>query len=160
MALLRLIALLVLLGGTWLVLSGHFEPFLLFSGVVACVLVAFLARRMGTIDEEGVPLQLLRGLVLYLPWLVWQIALGNVRVAIIVLSPALRIAPVSGWVPAHQKTPVGLVTFANSITLTPGTVSLSVEADRILVHALSRKGLEDLKEGVMDRRVRTMEGGS
>ena len=157
-ALVRVIGLLVLLAGTWLVLSGHWDPFLLASGAVACVLVVVIAHRMGAIDEEGFPIHLAGGLVLYLPWLVWQIGIANVTVARTILSPRMKLDPGSGWVAAHQKTPAGLVAFANSITLTPGTVSLSVLPDRIHVHALSRKGLEDLEEGEMDRRVCAMEG--
>ncbi len=154
----RLIVLLVLLAAMWLVVSGHFDPFLLISGAVASGLVAVIAWRMGAVDEEGVPVQLAAGLVRYLPWLAWQVAVSNVRVAAVILSPAMKLDPASGWVEAHQKTAVGLVAFANSITLTPGTVSLSVETDRIHVHALSRQGLEDLGRGEMDRRVAAMEG--
>ena len=159
MTLVRVIGLLVVLAATWLVLSGHWTPDILVAGAVSCVLVAVLARRMGAVDEEGFPVQLVPGLVLYLPWLAWQVAVANVAVARTILSPRMKLDAGAGWVPAHQKTPVGLVTFANSITLTPGTVSLSVDEDRILVHALSRKGLEELEEGGMDRRVCALEGG-
>jgi multicomponent Na+:H+ antiporter subunit E len=72
--------------------------------------------------------------------------------------PRLPIGTVAGWVPAGQKSAVGLVAFANSITLTPGTVALTVRDDRILVHALHAAGLADLEAGEMNRRVCRMEG--
>ena len=59
---------------------------------------------------------------------------------------------------ASQKTAVGLVTYANSITLTPGTVSVEVEGDEITVHAITRDGAMDLAEGSMDRVVSRFEG--
>jgi len=154
----RMISLAVVLLGVWFILSGSTDPFLLASGVVSVLLVVIIAHRMGMIDEEGFPIQLLGGLILYLPWLVCQIALANLAVARTILAPVMKIDAGSAWVPASQKTPVGLVVFANSITLTPGTVSLSVLEDRIQVHALSRKGLEDLQRGEMDRRVCAVEG--
>ncbi len=153
-----MVSLAVVLLCVWFVLSGSTDPFLLASGVVSVLLVVIIAHRMGMIDEEGLPIQLLGGLLVYLPWLVCQIALANVAVARTILSPSMKLDPGCAWVPASQKTPVGLVVFANSITLTPGTVSLSVIEDRIQVHALSRKGLEGLQQGDMDRRVSAVEG--
>ena len=154
----RMISLAVVLMCVWFVLSGSTEPLLLASGVVSVLLVVIIAQRMGMIDEEGVPIQLLCGLPVYLPWLAWQITLANLHVARTILSPSMKLEPGSAWIPASQQTPVGLVVFANSITLTPGTVSLSILEGRIQVHALSRKGLEDLRQGAMDRRVSAVEG--
>jgi multicomponent Na+:H+ antiporter subunit E len=61
------------------------------------------------------------------------------------------------WVPATQRTDVGKVIYANSITLTPGTVSVEIENDRILVHAITREAAEGLESGDMDRRVDAIE---
>ena len=154
----RTFSLFVVLFGTWLLLSGHWDPFLVGSGAAACVLVAALARRMDAIDGEGHPIGLLWRFPAYLPWLLWKIALANLAVARAILSPAGALDPTAGWVEAHQKTAAGLVAFANSITLTPGTVSLTALPGRIHVHALTRGGLDELKRGEMDRRVRAMEG--
>ena len=61
-------------------------------------------------------------------------------------------------VKASQKTVVGVVTYANSITLTPGTVSVEVEGNEITVHAITRDGAIDVAGGDMDRMVTRFEG--
>jgi multicomponent Na+:H+ antiporter subunit E len=142
----------------WLLLSGIWEPFLMISGAVACLIVVVIAHRMDVIDREGHPIQMSWRALFYYPWLFWQILVSNIAVARLILSPGLPITPTSGMVPAGQKSDVGLVTFANSITLTPGTVSLAVYPDHIHVHALSRAGFDDLQNGEMNRRVCQMEG--
>ena len=93
----------------------------------------------------------------YLGWLTLEVIRSNLDVSRRVLSPRLPISPTLVWVPASQKTELGRVIFANSITLTPGTVSIDVQENEIEVHALSREGAEALLEGEMDRRVRAME---
>ncbi len=83
---------------------------------------------------------------------------ANIDVMRRVLSPELPIDPVVKWLPASQTTDLGRVIYANSITLTPGTVSTNVEDGRIEVHALSREGMTALEEGDMDARVQGVEG--
>ena len=154
----RTLSLFAVLYGTWLLLSGIWEPFLMISGAVACLLVVVIAHRMDVIDGEGHPIGLTWRALLYYPWLFWQIVLSNIQVLRLVLHPRLPISPVSGWVAAGQRSSVGLVTFANSINLTPGTVALTVMEDRIHVHALTQGGFDDLVAGEMNRRVCQMEG--
>ncbi len=156
----RTFSLFLVLFATWLLLSGIWDPFLIASGAVSSLLVVYLAHRMSVIDGEGHPIQLSWKLLTYLPWLAWQILISNIAVCRMVLSPSMKLDAGSGWVSASQKTPVGLVTFANSITLTPGTVALAVYPDTIQVHALDRSGIEELKAGEMNRRVCAMEGQS
>jgi multicomponent Na+:H+ antiporter subunit E len=142
----------------WLGSSGHWEPLLIGLGVLSCLLVVGIALRMRIADPEGAPLVLsLRGL-LYVPWLAWQIAKANVDVARRILSPRLPIAPRVIRVKASQRSDLGRVIYANSITLTPGTVSLRVEGDEIVVHALTREAAEELQSGKMDRQVTRKEG--
>lgn len=154
----RFVSLFVVLYGIWLLLSGIYTPFLMIAGAVCCALVVLIAARMDMIDGEGHPIGWAWRVPLYFPWLFWQILVSNVAVARLILAPSLKISPTAGMVPASQKTDVGLVAFANSITLTPGTVSLAVYPDRIHVHALTRAGFDDLMGGGMDRRVRRLEG--
>ncbi|MDG2481854.1 MAG: Na+/H+ antiporter subunit E [Alphaproteobacteria bacterium] len=154
----RTFSLFAILFGTWLLLSGHWDPLLVTSGAISSLLVVVIAHRMDITDGEGHPIQLAWHFLLYIPWLAWQIVLSNLTVARIILSPRMKLDAGCDWVDASQKTTVGLVAYANSITLTPGTVSLSVHPGRIHVHALSRAGLEELKRGNMDRRVRAIEG--
>jgi len=148
----------VTLATVWLLWSGHLEPLLLALGLVSCALVLFLARRMGLVDEEGVPLSLFPRILLYVPWLMWEILKANVDVARRVLDPRLPIDPRVIRVRAGQRTPLGRTVYANSITLTPGTVSIDLAGDEITVHALSREAAEGLQTGEMDRRARWLEG--
>jgi multicomponent Na+:H+ antiporter subunit E len=98
--------------------------------------------------------------VTYWPWLASQIALSALNVSRIILTPRLPISPVLIRVKMSQKSDVGKVTYANSITLTPGTISVDLEDDEILVHALTQKGATELAAGTMDRRVSRFEGTS
>ncbi|MFQ5784457.1 MAG: Na+/H+ antiporter subunit E [Alphaproteobacteria bacterium] len=144
--------------GVWLLLSGIFTPFFLALAAVCCGLVVFIAQRMDLIDRDTAPVRVSWRFLPYLPWLAWQIVLANIDVIRRVLDPALPIDPAIRWVPASQRTDLGRVIYANSITLTPGTVSTDVESDRIQVHALTRSGLDELERGDMDARVRAVEG--
>lgn len=149
----------VALALTWLLLSGHFTPLLLAFGAASVILTVWLAVRMEVVDDEGVPVHLLPGLLSYVPYLLGQIVKANVDVLGRVLRPRLAISPTIVEVEMAQRTAAGRVLYANSITLTPGTVSLqtSAERDRIRVHALSRDGAADLARGEMGRRAAAAE---
>ena len=114
---------------------------------------------MKIVDEEGAPVQLgIRPFTTYMPWLIKEIIVSNIEVAKIILSKDLKLQRNMIEVGAHPKTELGKVILANSITLTPGTVSVNMENDRILVHALSFEGAEEDLSGDMDRRVCRLEG--
>jgi multicomponent Na+:H+ antiporter subunit E len=142
----------------WIALSGHYTPTLVTVGAVSAVLCVLAAIRMRTADEEGHPSQLFGGAVTYLPWLLREIAKSAWAVTKVVLDPALPISPTMTVVRASQKTPVGINVYANSITLTPGTITVGVEGHDLVVHALVREGALDLEDGGMDRRVSQFEG--
>ena len=144
----------------WLVLSGYFEPFLVTAGAASAIAVVWLAHRMAVIDQEGHPIRLGWRAPMYWPWLLKEIVKSAWDVSRIIVHPRLPISPSMGRVKATQRTSVGLVIYANSITLTPGTVSVEVAEGEILVHALTREGLESVAEGDMDRRVSRFEGAS
>ena len=151
--LLHSISLGLVLFGVWLLLSGLFEPLLLGLGVLSCVIVVLIAHRMDVIDREGLPIHLGWRIVAYWVWLAVEIVKANLDVARRVLDPKLPIHPVLVRVKASQASELGQVIYANSITLTPGTVSMQVEGGEILVHAIARETAEDLERGEMDRRV-------
>jgi multicomponent Na+:H+ antiporter subunit E len=155
---LRALSLVVILFAFWLLLSGYFVPFLLTMGVLSAVAVAMLGRRMDLVDHEGHPIRLSWRLILYWPWLFKEIAKSAWDVSRIILSPRLPISPTLVRAKTSQKTTVGVVTYANSITLTPGTISVDVKQGEILVHALTREAAAGLLEGEMDRRVTRFEG--
>jgi len=146
------VSLFVTLYALWLLLSGHWtDPLLLGLGAASAALAVFIAWRMEGLDHEGVPVVVSLNALAYWPWLLWQIVLANLAVARCILDPG-RIGPRMAWVPASQKSDLGKVIYANSITLTPGTIAVQVEGGRILVHALESGGIDDLREGEMDRR--------
>jgi multicomponent Na+:H+ antiporter subunit E len=139
-------------------MSGIFEPLILVLGVFSCAVVVAIAMRMDVIDDEAVPVHLTLKALVYWPWLLWEIVKANLDVTKRVLGFA-GISPSMVRIKATQKTDLGIVIFANSITLTPGTISIDVDEDGyILVHALSREGTEGLEGGDMDRRVSELEG--
>jgi multicomponent Na+:H+ antiporter subunit E len=158
--LLKTAVLTVVLAGVWLLWSGHFEPLIVGLGAVSVALVVGIASRMGVIDEEGAPLRLPRRFPVYLVWIFWEIAKANVDVARRILTPSLPIRPQMMHFRATQKRDLGRTVFANSITLTPGTVSITVEGDDIMVHALTDEAREGLESGGMDRMITWLEGRS
>jgi multicomponent Na+:H+ antiporter subunit E len=143
----------------WLVLSGMYTAFLVASGAGAAIAIAAFARRMEVVDREGYPLRFLVAIVTYWPWLAKEILVCGWRVARIVADPRLPVSPVLVRFRPSQESVVGLVTHANSITLTPGTLTVEAEPGEFLVHALTREGGAELEGSDMDRRVRRLEGG-
>jgi len=142
----------------WVLLSGMFTPFLLAAGRGAALATALLARRMEIADREGLPLHLTLAAVTYWPWLVKEILKSGWQVARIVLDPRLPVSPTLVRFKPSQQSTLGLVTHANSITLTPGTVTVEADHDEFLVHALTREGADGLEGSEMDRRVSRFEG--
>lgn len=147
-----------LLFAFWVLLSGYFTAFLLAAGLGSAVAVFAFARRMAVIEPEGFPVHLGPAALLYWPWLGVEIVKSAWDVSKIILDPKLPISPTWVRVRASQRSVIGRVTYANSITLTPGTITIEAETDEFLVHALTREGAQSLAEGGMDRRVTRFEG--
>ena len=156
----RSLILFVTLMIVWLLLSGHYNAALVTYGVLSCLGVVALMVHLHVLDEEALPTHLGFRALIYLPWLFKQIILSNLAVAKVILSPKLPIHPRILRVAASQKTHVGQVIYANSITLTPGTVTLDVRHGNFLVHALTTESAEGLLSGEMDRRVAHLEANT
>ncbi len=156
----RIVSLAGFLFAFWLVLSGHYTPALVAVGAVCAVLCALAAVRMRTADAEGHPIHLFFGALTYIPWLIREIAKSAWAVTKIVVDPRLPISPTMTVVKASQRTPLGVNVYANSITLTPGTITVGVSGNDLTVHALVRDGALDLEGGGMDRRVSRFEGSA
>lgn len=140
----------------WLLLSGHYDPLLLTLGVLSCITCLYVTWKAKFIDEEGLPLHLLIRLPIYTVWLFKEIIKANIDTAkIIILN---NPDPQNFRVKSSQKTEAGKVTYANSITLTPGTVTTELDGDVLEVHALSSDMADDVKSGAMDRKVSWLEG--
>jgi len=153
------VALFALLMAIWLLNSGHYTPLMIGFGVGSCLFVVWLARRMNIVDDEGEPVHLLRRLPVYLPWLAAEVIKSNLDVARRVLGYGRPdVSPRLFEAPTTQHSDLGRVIYANSITLTPGTVSIRVHGTKITVHAIAEEVADDLLEGEMDRRVTRLEG--
>ena len=138
----------------WVMLSGYIQPLLLGLGAASCLAVAWLKVRADRSDRDPVPFALhVHRLPGYLLWLSWEVVKSNVDVSRRILSPSLPIAPAVRWLPASQRTELTRVIHANSITLTPGTLSIDLEDGAVEVHALNESSLDELERGEMDARV-------
>jgi multicomponent Na+:H+ antiporter subunit E len=144
----------------WLLLSGMYTPFLVLAGLGASIAVAVLAWRMDVADREGHPVHLTLGALAYWPWLVKEIVKSGWQVSRIILHPRLPISPTLVRFQPSQKSTVGLVTHANSITLTPGTITVEADHREFLVHALTRAAAAGVVDSEMDRRVSRFEGSA
>jgi len=147
----------------WLLLSGYFDvPLLLSFGVLSCALAVLVAWRVEVIapEERSPRLRLNVHALGYWPWLLWQVVLANLDVAKCILDPSLPIRPMMIGLRPSQRSDLGRVIYANSITLTPGTVTTSLSGDSLEVHALTREGADELLAGDMDRRVAGLERGT
>lgn len=120
----------------WWVLSGHTEPLILAFGALSILIGVGLGARMGLLDREGAPYESLHRRVAYWLWLGGEVAKANVAVVKLALRPDIDITPRLVRLPARQTSALGVAVFANSITLTPGTVSVDIEDDAILAHAI------------------------
>ncbi len=142
----------------WLFLSGYLSPLLLSFGVLSIALVLYLLYRMEAVDKEhqqfGTWLQIIR----YLPWLFGQILSSSIRVTKLVWGSPDKVTPALakfnvGSVPLVRRT-----LYANSITLTPGTLSVDLIDGELTVHALEKASIDELKEGYMERKITSIWG--
>ena len=142
----------------WLALSGHYTPVLIVAGAASAAICVLAAIRMRAADAEGHPIELFRGALTYFPWLAVEIAKSGWTVTKIILHPRLPISPTMTVVHASQRSRASVATYANSITLTPGTMTVAVTGNELTVHALTSAGADDLEGGGMNRRVSEFEG--
>lgn len=146
------LGLVLALAGFWLSMSGHGEPLILALGGVSVLLCCILAYRLDIIDREGSPYVRLPGFIAYFPWLMNEIIKANITVIRACLKADLDIAPALVKVKTVCKSDLAKVTFANSITLTPGTVTVEIEGDKLLVHGLYEQDSQPEAFVEMDRR--------
>ncbi|MGB5298310.1 MAG: Na+/H+ antiporter subunit E [Thiogranum sp.] len=144
----------VLLFLFWIFLSGHLEPLLLGLGMASVALTVFLSRRMNVIDHESYPLHLSSKFPGFFVYIFREIVKANIDVVTRILS--WRKAPISPQmieIPQSQETDLGAVIYANSITLTPGTVTIKLSKDNLTVHALSKEAASELATGAMSEEI-------
>lgn len=146
------LVLFLLLFGLWLLMSGHYDVFHISMGFLCSLLVVFINLRVNKhffIKENVPPIFPIRlgRLLFYIPWLVRQIVIASLQVASVVLSPKMPVNP--SLVKFRTKLPnmAARVILANSITLTPGTITLELNDDEYLVHSLLDVSLSGIIDG-------------
>jgi multicomponent Na+:H+ antiporter subunit E len=144
--------LLAALAALWFALSGETAPMFLFLGVVSVLLALWLAARLKIIDRDASPYHRAPQLAGYLAWLMVQIVKANIAVIGRILGPRHAIDPALVNVTTTARTDLGKALFANSITLTPGTVTVDVDDENLVVHALVREQSRSHSFAPMDRR--------
>lgn len=142
----------------WLLLSGFFTAFLISAGVGSALAVVWFSRRLQLVDAEGHPIELVLRATFYWLWLLKEIVKSAWLVSKLILDPRLPISPTLVRFKPSQRTDVGLVIHANSITLTPGTIAIEAAAGEFLVHGITRESAEGVIDSDMDRRVTALEG--
>ena len=151
----------ILLALLWLGLSGYYDPIHLTFGAVSVTLVSAISHKHltgGGSLGQGVA-RLLR-LALYMPWLVWQVTLANVDVMLRIFG-IRSIDPCIVRFKPELDSEFGRVTLANSITLTPGTVTVDITEDgEYIIHALSREAADEVLKRVMEHKAKAVEGGA
>ena len=149
----RILILLLLLIIAWVLWSGYLKPLLLGLGVFSCVLTVWIVSRMGYFDDETFAFHYDWRLLGFWAWLAGEVVKSSVEVARVVLRRRVDVEPTVVDIDGSGLGPVDLVLLGNSITLTPGTLTLDVYEGRLRVHALTRDGADALKNGEMQRRV-------
>jgi len=148
------ISFIILLFLFWIFLSGHLEPLLLGLGMASVALTAFLSHRMNVIDHESYPLHLSSRFPGFFVYLFREIFKANIDVVRRILSRGkASISPQMIEIPQSQETDLGAVMYANSITLTPGTVTIKLSKDYLTVHALSKEAASELATGTMSEEI-------
>lgn len=150
---LRMLLFTLVLFATWLLWSGFFKPLLLGLGVLSCLLTLYIVRRMDYFKNEMIAFHYDFRLVGFWFWLGREIIISSLEVARVVLRRHLEIEPTLVHIDADSLSPGDQVLLGNSITLTPGTLTLDVHEGRLLVHALTANGAAALEGGEMQRRV-------
>jgi len=140
----------------WIVLSGRFDYFHLSLGIIACAIVAHASHDLlfNETRAKNVLSQSIR-FVKYLPWHIYQIILAGIYVSYLALHPkmSMLIDPHIVRFKTKLTKDLSLMTFSNSITLTPGTITVLIEKGDFYVHAIDKKVAEDLLTGEMEDKV-------
>ncbi|MEM6626539.1 MAG: Na+/H+ antiporter subunit E [Pseudomonadota bacterium] len=136
----------------WLGLSGHYEPLLLGLGGFSVLFCLWFAARLDLLDREASPYHRFFSLFGYWVWLMGEIIKANALVIRAIVQSEPDISPAMVKVRTTCRSDLARTIFANSITLTPGTVTVDVDGDMMLVHALIEETAGPGAFDEMDRR--------
>ncbi|NRA22968.1 MAG: Na+/H+ antiporter subunit E [Oleispira sp.] len=143
----------ILLSIFWLLLSGYIQPLLLAFGIASVIVVLFVLKRMDDVDQEKQEIGTGLRLMQYLPWLIWQVITSSLQVTKLIWGSTDNLSPSVAKINAKNIPPKRRALYANSITLTPGTLSVDLVGDEITVHALQKTSIEELKQEVMEKKI-------
>ncbi|PLW82795.1 hypothetical protein CWI75_09515 [Kineobactrum sediminis] len=153
MRLLRLLLVIVALFTVWLLWGGLYKTPVLQLGILSCALVAWLMLRMAEPDQQKYNWRLAYRLPHYWLWLLGQMVVSNIQVLRLVLGPRSALSPVLVEVDAQASNKFALALLGNSITLTPGTLTIDIDDNKITAHCLTAAAAQSLQAGAMSRRV-------
>jgi multicomponent Na+:H+ antiporter subunit E len=148
----------ILLSAFWLLLSGYIEPLLLSFGLISVAIVLIVLKRMDAVDQEPILISSIHKITHYFIWLLIQIAKSSIHVTKLIWGSSDKLSPTLATISASNIHPSKRTLYANSITLTPGTLSVDLKNDEITVHALQNASIEELKEGQMERKITNIWG--
>ena len=140
----------------WLLMSGYYNVLIVSLGLISCAFCVYVAKRGKLIDDEGLPIFFMPRLLNYLIWLFKEILKSNLSTAKVIING--KVEPETFTVKTSQVTDVAKVTYANSITLTPGTVTTKIQKGVFEVHALNSDFGNDIRTNEMDKKVTRLEG--
>ncbi len=144
----------------WLLLSGIYNPLLLSFGAVSIFVVLLVLRRIEDVDKKrqhlGTGLRLIR----YIPWLIGQILKSSIHVTKLIWGSPSKVSPTLAKINISNIPPNKRVLYANSITLTPGTLCVDLKGDELTVHALQKSSITELEEGYMENKITGIWGKS
>lgn len=143
----------------WLLLSGYWDNTLLLTlGILSSVFGAYIGLRIKKQTALEIDLGVFLRFPKYIIWLFGQIWLANVDTAKRIWLPdKYPITPTIRALKMTQSTDLAQTLYANSITITPGTVSMDIKNNHVIVHALSKTSMDALEQGLMDRNVTALE---
>ena len=146
----------LLVAVVWLLLSGHYTALILSFGAVSVLIVIWFMWRMDRVDESLGVLPMRPRMLYYLLWLMWQVVLSNIDLVRRIWDPTLPIRPTWQRLDIKVTSPLAKTLYANSITLTPGTLTTNVREDHFMVHSLTPDGIEDLRKGGMEEQIQRL----
>ena len=152
----RYIRSLLVLAAIWLLLSGHYTGLILSLGVLSVLVVTWFVWRMDRVDGELGVLPMRPRLLYYLLWLMWQVVVSNIDLVRRIWDPTLPIRPTWQRLDIKVSSVLAKTLYANSITLTPGTLTTDVREDHFMVHSLSPDGIDELRKGGMEKQIQRL----
>ena len=144
----------------WYLLSGKNIVLLLLLGVVISMLITTYQQKLKILDDESLPIAILPRAIIYWIWLYKEILLSSIFVSKLILKFPLNVSPKYFKIKSNQKTAMGFNIYANSITMTPGTISVVTNnaEKEIQIHAISEETKSGLESGVMDEKIKKLMG--